>query len=644
MSMLDTATVSHEAIVQAWDCAFAGSKVTYLSGPITTGIRYVRCLQSGGSSAWVRKANSDDMLTTATWLRSKRNEIVIEPASFHLAQWSQEDYHRLWERFIERHVRLVIFMPGWEHSIGSALEFAHASANDIRTETPSGSQISIADGIALLTAARDQLRGYVANGDLVELADQLDKVVGRLGRLLRSPSIVVSEDIRKDASLNLLAERGLNVAQFVSFSPENRKPRQAYARIAGRSANEAFPDLRSALEALLRASADRSINVRSYEPHDPQSREFLYGLTSVDDAAAAVQRLSADGLHTIVNETIDVKDGGVSGVLMGDVLEFAPDDTPRCVEKPGTASLSRGLGRELLATVYGFVIDLPVPFASRLEFSLHPRPRGWRATNIISWEFAGQEQIVPPARMVWPNKFSRLIGDKTFGLLIAHHLGLPVPRTTVVNRRVAPFSFGRSTGWDENWLRTAPPEQIPGLFTTHRGWIDPFELLRTEDPTSVGIASVLSQAGVYPAYSGALIVGADGETIIEGRAGTGETLMLGEGKPEVVPSGILQDVQEVYNRAEAALGPVRFEWVHDGKRVWVVQLHRGATESTLVRLTSGEANDWVEFDVTAGLTALRTLLGGLPPNTGLVLRGRVGLTSHMADVVRKSRAPARMTN
>jgi hypothetical protein len=590
-----------------------------------------------------RRENVDDLLATAKRLRRQRSEIIVEPASLDLPEWSQAEYHRLWERLIERHARLVIFMTGWEYSVGCAREFAHASLHDIRTETLSGAPISIDDGIALLSAARKDLRGHDVGGRLGGLSDQLDEVIGRLKQLLR-PAKIVAETLRKDASLNLLAERGMNVAQFVSFAPTNGKPRQVYARISCRSANESFTDLRSALEALLKASVDRRINIRSYELNDPQSREFLYGLTSLEDAAAAVERLSAEGLHTIVNETIDVADGGVSGVLMGNILEFAPDDTPRCVERPGTAALPRGLGRELLATVYGFAVELPVPFASRLEFSLHPRPCGWRATNIITWELAQQEGIDTQPQIIWPNKFSRLIGDKTFGLLIAHHLGLPVPLTTVVNRRVAPFSFGRPTGWSEYWIRTAPPEQIPGLFATRRGWTDPFILLRTEDPDGTDIASVLAQAGVYPAYSGALIVGADGGTIIEGQAGTGESLMRGETVPEPLPPRVLQDVRDLYARAEAVLGPVRFEWVHNGEHVWIVQFHRGATETTFLRVTSGEASDWVQFDVGAGLGALRALLTELPPNTGVILKGRIGLTSHLADVIRKARVPARIAH
>ncbi len=129
-------------------------------------------------------------------------------------------------------------------------------------------------------------------------------------------------------------------------------------------------------------------------------------------------------------------------------------------------------------------------------------------------------------------QFSRLIGDKVFGLLVAHHLGLPVPETTVVNRRIAPFIFGLPTGWGETWIRTAPTEQVPGKFTTQRGWTDPYALLAEEDLTGVQIASVLAQQGVNPIYSGALIVGPNRKPIVEGKQGEGESLMLGESAPE----------------------------------------------------------------------------------------------------------------
>jgi hypothetical protein len=368
----------------------------------------------------------------------------------------------------------------------------------------------------------------------------------------------------------------------------------------------------------------------------------VYGIKTIDDAVSALSRLTSEGLHTIVNETVDIHDGGVSGVLMGNVLEIAPDDTPRCVEKPGTASLPRGWGRELLSTVYRFPVDLAVPFASRLEFSLHPTPRGWKQTNILVWEYSEGESPEAKPQLQWPNNFSRLIGDKVFGLLVAHHLGLPVPETTVINRRVAPFTFGLPTGWGETWIRTAPTEQVPGKFTTHRGWQDPYALLASEDRSGTQIASVLAQQGVRPDYSGALIVGAEEKPIIEGKEGAGESLMLGETAPESLPLKVRQSVMHVYEHAKAALGPVRLEWVFDGDRVWVVQLHCGATDTTNTQITNHSANHWVPFDVAQGLEALRSLIADLDDETGVEIRGRVGLTSHIADVVRKANIPARM--
>ena len=641
-------TLAHRAILQAWESAFSNTPVVYLSGPITTGLRYVRSLRAGRNSAEdklrVFQENNADLLATAARLRAQRGEIIVEPASLNIADWSQRDYLNLWEQFIERHVKLVLFMTGWEYSVGCASEFARAAAHDVRTETVAGSILTIDDALALLTSACEKLRNQEKanySPDLEVLTAKLTDVASQIEGLRKPRTEVVAGKLRKDTSLDLLAE-SMNVAQFVSFSPQKGKPKQEYARLAGRTPNVAFPNVRTAIESLLYTSTEKSVNVRSYEPSSPQSREFIYGLTSVPDAVAAVERLTREGLHTIVNETIDVHDGGVSGVLMGDILEFAPDDTPRCVEKPGTASLPRGWGRELLSTVYGIPVELDAPLASRLEFSIHPGPRGWRKSNILAWEFSEQIYVDAKPKIRWPNRFSTLIGDKTFGLLVAHNIGLPVPYTTVINRRVAPFSFGRPTCSGELWIRTAPREQVPGKFTTHHGWLDPFKLLNTEDPEGNAVVSVLSQQGVSQSYSGALIVGRDGNLIVEGKVGEGESLMLGAAAPEMLPEKIEADVRAVYTRADAALGPVRFEWVHDGDQVWIVQLHAGATDTMQDYITSKTASHWQSFDVRAGLEELRKAVATLPPDTGITLSGRVGLTSHFADVIRRANVAARM--
>lgn len=445
---------------------------------------------------------------------------------------------------------------------------------------------------------------------------------------------------RKDASLDQLAQRG-NVAQFVAYAPTDDGLKQTFCRVAGYEPNVRFDTTAEAIATLLKTSSDGSVNVRSYEPESPRSREFVYGLRNVEDALATIDRLAAEGLHLIVNETVDVSDGGVSGVAHGDVLEFAPDDTPRCVEKPGVASLPRDMGAALLQTVYGFAPDLPDTDA-RVEFSIHPRPTGWRRTRTLLWEL--EEGSEPPTASTpsWPNRFSHHVGDKLYGLILAHLAGAYVPRTDAICRRVAPFSFGRDTRSHARWLRTCPREQEPGLFTTVKGWIDPFRLLLEEDPTGTRIASVLSQAAVDAWFAGASIVDGEGRTVVEGVSGEGDRFMLGEARRQALPAEVIEEVTAAAAMFEEHFGPVRTEWVHDGERVWIVQMHRGATVSAGQTLVPGEAGDWRTFDVKEGLEALRTMIASLSPNIGIRLRGGVGMTSHVADLVRKAGRPTRI--
>lgn len=451
--------------------------------------------------------------------------------------------------------------------------------------------------------------------------------------------------IRKDRSLDALAASGFNVAQFVAYEPTPDGPVQTYSRVNGHEANAAFPSLSGAITALLAKAPDGTVNVRSYSPEDPQSREFIVGIESATVAAAHVRRLTEEGLHTIVNETVDLHDGGVSGVICGETVEFSPDDTPRCVEKPGTTTLPLDIAVNILCTVYGddFAGLATKMSQGRTEFSLHPKPRGWLNSKMLVWEHDADAPRMPaPEINPWPHNFSRLIGDKTYGVMVANALGARVPQTTVMSRRVAPFSFGQRTDTGESWVRTAPVVQRPGLFTTVRGWTDPFALLAKEDPEGTDIASVLVQDGVTPCWSGALVVGPDMVPRVEGCRGAGDDFMLGRKHGQGLPGVIMQDVIRQYDALSRVLGPVRLEWVHDGQQVWIVQMHRGATVSSGRTIVPGEAADWREFTVADGLPALRALLAALPAETGVVLKGDVGLTSHVADVLRKAGRPARI--
>jgi len=451
-------------------------------------------------------------------------------------------------------------------------------------------------------------------------------------------------DLRKDRSLDALARTG-NVAQFVSFRPGvGAALTQQYSRVSGYPPNHEFGGLERALSILLAMSVDGTINLRSYAPDSPRSHDFIYGLRRLGEAVAVAQRLGSQGLYVIANETVDIHDGGVSGVVQGDIVEFAPDDTPRCVEKPGVASLPKAWAFGILRTVYGFQPDIETPRNSRLEFSIHPKPRGWKQSHTLAWEFEELSEVTATPTFAWPNRFSRHIGDKAFGLLMADLVGVHVPQTTVFGRRVAPFRFGRSTGSLEVWTRTCPLEPEPGRFTTLKGWTDPFRLMAKEDPDHGAIASVICQAAVPAAYSGAAIVTIEGQLHVEGLPGEGDGFMLGRDQPKELPATIRDDIAIVFRKLSEALGAVRFEWVHDGQKVWIVQLHRGATQTSQMVLVPGEADQWHSFEATRGLESLRVFLRDLPQDAGVRIEGDVGLTSHFADLIRKAKRPARLHN
>lgn len=458
----------------------------------------------------------------------------------------------------------------------------------------------------------------------------------------RKPKFNGGNGFRKDRVLDSLAER-FNVAQFVSFAPHRGSTlQQQYARVAGYAPNYHFGSVVEAIRSLFSASPEGRVNVRSYLPDSPRSQEFVYGLTTVDDAVSALSRLTANGLFVIANETVDVTDGGVSGVAQANVIEFAPDDTPRCVEKPGVASLPRKMALSIIGKVYGFRPELGNAENARVEFSVHPKPRGWKGTHTLIWEFETTPGVAARPTLAWPNRFSRHIGDKAFGLLMAEEAGLSVPRTTAIGRRVAPFSFGQATGSLEIWTRTAPLNPDPGRFATVKGWIDPFELLQREDPEGTKIMAVLCQSAVQAVHSGAAVMLADGQLAIEGLVGNGDQLMLGKALPETLPPSVLRDVDAAYRILENCFGPTRIEWVHDGSRTWIVQVHRGQTKSLPTVIVPGEADEWISFSASDGLAALRTLLADLPSNTGLTIVGEIGLTSHLADVLRKAKRPTRV--
>jgi hypothetical protein len=442
--------------------------------------------------------------------------------------------------------------------------------------------------------------------------------------------------LAKDAVLNELAER-CNIAQFVSFAPDKT---QRFARINCRQPNEIFSSPREACKYLLRAAESGAVNVRSFRPGDTKGQRLIQNLRSVPEIISAINERASKGFFTIANELIPLDDGGVSGVTIGNVIEFAPADTPKCVEKPGIASLPLAKGQRFIELVYGFSPKISFGSSQRVEFSLHPIRRGIRNEHTIIWEVEPAASLAKGYFGKWPNRFSRFIGDKTYGLLVAELLGFNVPRTTVLNRNIAPFTFGKTTGTNETWIRTAPRVPIAGKYPTYFGWTDPFKLMEGPNRLSRVLPTILAQESVSFAFSGAAQTAKKGP-VVEGRLGRGDAFMLGEVGKERIPESVYREVLDVHNDLTKELGPVKFEWVWDSERIWIVQLHARARGVSSSVIYPGKPTKYVRFNVARGLESLRELIARVKDkNTGIILVGQVGVTSHLGDILGEAQIPS----
>ncbi|QHT54678.1 hypothetical protein GXP71_00210 [Cellulomonas sp. H30R-01] len=445
----------------------------------------------------------------------------------------------------------------------------------------------------------------------------------------------------KDESLWALSRR-FNVAQFVSVDTSRMTTRHSLMRDSVTAAD--VDDAHSAISALLQRAGSGTVNVRTFDPKGlRKGTRFFTGLRRINEVVEALEVAGVEQLFCIVNESIDVHDGGVSGVAAGNLVEFGPDDTPRVVEDgEKVISTNIRLATEIIRTIYGFDIRAVSLPGERVEFSIHPQRAGFRREHYTVWEASPTSDVIEaPFGIQWPNPLSRIIGDKAFGLVVAAAIGLAVPSTLVIPRRVPPFRFGMTASTGDVWVRTAPREPVPGHYSTQLGWDDVFMLMGREDPNGDQLASVIVQESVDAKWSGATARSADTQTdLVEGVTGYGDRYMLGQASPEKLPGSVVADVRGLLDAARATLGPVRVEWAHDGDRPWVLQLHQ---EVEAPSRTYGTPDDWLLFDPADGLEVLRELLTiARSKNLGIALQRKVGLTSHVGELLRGSKVNYRL--
>jgi hypothetical protein len=159
-------------------------RFTYLSGPVTTGPRYIEwqlregCgVTDGAAWATMRKQsvidpNCGDLFRLAEMLRENGHS-VIEPGSFETGSriWSQPDYYQLWDQVITRHASAVRFLDGWQFSAGCLFEFRCALRNGCPTLIIDGSELPTVAALAQVDKALVELK----SGDrrIVQLRDDI---------------------------------------------------------------------------------------------------------------------------------------------------------------------------------------------------------------------------------------------------------------------------------------------------------------------------------------------------------------------------------------------------------------------------------------------------------------------------------------
>jgi hypothetical protein len=118
--------------------------------------------------------------------------------------------------------------------------------------------------------------------------------------------------------------------------------------------------------------------------------------------------------------------------------------------------------------------------------------------------------------------------------------------------------------------------------------------------------------------------------------------MLARAAPARLPERVLDDVRRVGAGAEAALGPVRLEWAHDGDQAWVLQLQLATVASSPTTICPGTASRWHRFDPSLGLERLRELIASVGQGEGIEVAGDIGVTSHAGDLLRRAAVPSRL--
>lgn len=160
----------------------------YVSAPITTGGRFLAWLAGGGLNNVGSPATdgglqesviTPNVLAAREVVTRVRKDFagtpVIDPTALpNIDDWTQDTYREFWGRVIERYVRQVVFVEGWEHSDGCCYEYLTARRCGVDTLDDRYRDLPVAKAARLIQMAiQARATAFIDSGLLEETYEQL---------------------------------------------------------------------------------------------------------------------------------------------------------------------------------------------------------------------------------------------------------------------------------------------------------------------------------------------------------------------------------------------------------------------------------------------------------------------------------------
>jgi hypothetical protein len=129
---------------------------------------------------------------------------------------------------------------------------------------------------------------------------------------------------------------------------------------------------------------------------------------------------------------------------------------------------------------------------------------------------------------------------------------------------------------------------------------------------------------------------------IDGVRGEGDSFMVGDTGSVRLTSAVEESVASVARHLHAVIGPVKIEWVFDGRFAWVVQLSPLGKASD-ARIGDDAGVEWEEFRFQKGrLEEFRNRVLALRgSNKGILVIGNVSPLSHVGEIAEQYGVPTR---